>query len=393
MDVERLSKMQSIRKFFVIEDGKEIPEGVRLFLSAMKEVSIPKGQDIVTYGADCEDGMYIILSGTCEVLSKDGQRINTFLKEGDFVGELGLMNDQPRGATVRALTDVSCANISKQLFEEIGSSNRKIYGSFMTMLYHRTTHLVKEQERVRAELSVASRIQDGILEHDFTEFNKLDNINLYACTRPAKEMGGDFYDMFMIDEDHLCFLIADVSGKGIPAAMFMSMAKIHIKNYASLGLPLDEVAIRTNDQLCYKNEEEMFVTVFLCVLDLKTNELQFINAAHGSPYISKAGGEFSAPKVKTNIAFGIYEGIKYKLQSTTLEPGDSIYIYTDGVNEATNLQWEMFGNERLEQALNENMDLSADPKALVDKLYTVIDDFAGEADQADDITMVYLTRR
>ncbi|MCR4586072.1 MAG: SpoIIE family protein phosphatase [Lachnospiraceae bacterium] len=393
MDIERLSRMPSIRKFFAIEDGGDIPEGVRLFLSAMQEVKIPAKSDVVTYGAGCEDGMYIILSGSCEVLSASGEKINTSLGEGDFVGELALMNDQPRSATVRAVTDVSCANISKQLFEEIGSSNRKIYGSFMTMLYNRTTHLVKEQERVRTELAVASRIQDGLLEHDFSEFNELDHVKLYACTRPAKEMGGDFYDMFMIDEDHLCFLIADVSGKGIPAAMFMSMAKIHIKNYASLGLPLDEVAIRTNDQLCYKNEEEMFVTVFLCVLDLKTNELKFINAAHGSPFVSRAGGSFTAPKIKTNIAFGIYEGVKYIEQSMLLEPGDSIYIYTDGVNEANNKDWEMFGNERLEAALNQNKELLAEPEKLVGRLYGEIDAFAGEAEQSDDITMVYLTRR
>ena len=136
----------------------------------------------------------------------------------------------------------------------------------------------------------------------------------------------------------------------------------------------------------------MFVTVFLCVLDLKTNELKFINAAHGSPFISKAGGEFSSPKIKTNIAFGIYEGIKYRVQELTLEPGDSMYIYTDGVNEATNSKWEMFGNERLEKALNDNLGLIAEPEALVDKLYKAIDEFAGEADQAEDITMVYITR-
>ncbi len=392
MDVERLCGLPSIRKFFEIEEGREIPEGVRLLLSSMKEVSIPKGQDVVTYGADCEDGMYIILSGVCDVLSKDGSRINTTLEKGDIVGELGLMNDQPRGATVRALTDVTCANISKELFEQLGSVNRKIYGSFMTMLYHRTTHLVKEQERVRAELKVAIRIQDGILEHDFSSFNALDHVKFHACTRPAKEMGGDFYDVFMIDDNHLCFLIADVSGKGIPAAMYMSMAKVHIRNYATLGLPLAEVAMRANDQLCYKNEAEMFVTVFFCVLDLKTNEMKFINAGHGSPYRRKADGLFYAPKVKTNPPFGIMEGAKYTEQSIMLEPGDSLYLFTDGVNEATNEKLELFGNERLEKALNENADKCGEPEAMLKKLYEVIDAYAGGSEQADDITMVYINR-
>ena len=223
MKERNLFDLESVRKFFEIEEGSEIPEGVRLFLSAMQEVDIAKGEDVVTYGKDCEDGMYIILSGNCEVLSANGKKINTVLGEGDIVGELGLMNDQPRKATVRAITDVVCANISRQLFEEIGSANRKIYGSFMTMLYNRTTQLVTAQERIRTELSIASRIQDSILEHDFSEFNALEHIDFYAVTRPAKEMGGDFYDVFMIDDKKLCFLIADVSGKGIPAAMFMTV--------------------------------------------------------------------------------------------------------------------------------------------------------------------------
>ena len=108
-----------------------------------------------------------------------------------------------------------------------------------------------------------------------------------ADMRPAKEVGGDFYDVFMVDDTHLCFAIADVSGKGVPAALFMSMAKIHIKNYASLGLPLDEVAFRVNNQLCYKNEEGMFVTAFICVLNLETNEMKFINAGHNPPFLMK----------------------------------------------------------------------------------------------------------
>ena len=140
------------------------------------------------------------------------------------------------------------------LFDEIAMKNRKIYGSFMNMLYTKTTKLVTEQERIKSELEIATRIQAGCLEDDFTKVNQLPNVNLTARMRPAKEVGGDFYDVFMIDDSHLCFLIADVSGKGVPAALFMSMAKIHIKNYAALGLPLAEVVSRANDNLLFNEK-------------------------------------------------------------------------------------------------------------------------------------------
>lgn len=392
MDAQVLRKLSTIRDFFGISEEGEIPEGVRLFLEAMQEITITAGNDIVVCGADCEDGMYIILDGTCDVFNANGDRINASLGEGDFIGELGLMNDAPRGATVRAVTDVRCANISKKLFDEIGQSNRKIYGSFMTMLYNKTTNLVRKQQRIESELEIATRIQDGILEHDFTEFNKLDHIKIKACARPAKEMGGDFYDVFMVDDTHLCFLIADVSGKGVPAAMFMSMAKVHIKNYTTLGLPLAEVASRTNDQLCYKNKEGMFVTVFLCVLDLETNEMKFINAGHDLPFICKKDGEWEMITAKRNLVFGLMGGVPYKEQSMELAPGDSFYLYTDGVNEAINEAEELYGVERLRDALNKFNADAEDVDKFVDDMYNELDTYAGKAEQADDITMVYVTR-
>lgn len=392
MDAEVLRRLPTIQDFFQIKESAELPEGVKLFLEAMQEVNIPAGEDIVVCGADCEDGMYIILEGSCDVFSAKGDRINTTLSVGDLIGELGLMNESPRGATVRAVTDVRCANISKQLFDEIGSSNRKVYGSFMTMLYNKTTNLVRKQQRIESELEIATRIQDGILEHDFSEFNKLENVKIKACARPAKEMGGDFYDVFMVDDRHLCFLIADVSGKGVPAAMFMSMAKVHIKNYTSLGLPLAEVAQRTNGQLCYKNKEGMFVTVFLCVLDLDTNEMKFINAGHDLPYICKKGEDFHMITAKANLVFGLMDGVPYKEQSLMLEPGDCFYLYTDGVNEAINEAEEMYGTERLEEALNKYKPDAEDVDRFVDDMYNELDTYAGSAEQADDITMVYVTR-
>ena len=392
MNAELLRQLPTIQEFFEIEAEGELSEGTRILLDAMTEVDIPKGQDIVTYGVGSEDGMYILLDGKADVFTSTGARINR-LRTGDFIGELGLINDDIRKATVRAVTDVRCANISKQLFEEIASVNRKIYGSFMNMLYTKTTKLITEQERIKSELSIATKIQADCLEHDFTEFNRLPAVMMTAHMRPAKEVGGDFYDMFMIDETHLCFLIADVSGKGVPAALFMTMAKTHIKNFASVGLPLAEVAARANEQLCYKNEMGMFATAFICVLDLKTDKVTYINAGHNRPFIAKGNGKFEMLKAKANLVLGLMEGVLYQEQTIMLEPGDSIYMYTDGVTEALNAEQEFFGDWKLCDSLNQNRRNMNDPERFVQEIYQEVDAFAKEEPQADDITMLYLTRR
>lgn len=392
MDAEALKQVSTIREFFKIDEEKELSEGTRLLLEAMTELVIPKGRDIVTCGAGSEDGMYIILSGKADVFSSDGTRINR-LGAGDFVGELGLINDDNRAATVRASSDVRCANISKRLFEDIASRNRKIYGSFMNMLYTKTTKLVTEQERIKSELSIATKIQADCLENDFTAFNRLTAVNLTAHMKPAKEVGGDFYDVFMIDQDHLCFLIADVSGKGVPAALFMTMAKTHIKNFATVGLPLAEVAARANNQLCYKNESGMFVTAFICVLDVRSGEVQFVNAGHNCPFVQKQDGAFEMFRAKANLVFGLMEDVPYREQTLTLNPGDSIYLYTDGVTEALNPAQELFGDDRLYEILNRHRAQAGEPETFVQAIYREVQAFADGEPQADDITMLYMTRK
>ena len=392
MDAEALKQISTIREFFKIDEEKELSEGTRLLLEAMTELVIPKGRDIVTCGAGSEDGMYIILNGKADVFSSDGTRINR-LGAGDFVGELGLINDDNRAATVRASSDVRCANISKRLFEDIASRNRKIYGSFMNMLYTKTTKLVTEQERIKSELSIATKIQADCLENDFTAFNRLTAVNLTAHMKPAKEVGGDFYDVFMIDQDHLCFLIADVSGKGVPAALFMTMAKTHIKNFATVGLPLAEVAVRANNQLCYKNESGMFVTAFICVLDVRSGEVQFVNAGHNYPFVQKQDGAFEMFRAKANLVFGLMEDVPYREQTLTLNPGDSIYLYTDGVTEALNPEQELFGDDRLYEILNRHRTQAGIPETFVQAIYREVQAFADGEPQADDITMLYVTRK
>jgi len=173
----------------------------------------------------------------------------------------------------------------------------------------------------------------------------------------------------------------------------MSMAKTHIKNYATLGLPLAEVATRTNNQLCYKNDAGMFVTVFMCVLNLETNEITFINAGHNKPFIQKQNGDFEMIEAKANLVFGMMEDMPYKEQKLELQKGDSFYLYTDGVTEALNRADELLGDPRLYEMLNRNKDKSANVDAFVEAMYQEVDLFADGAMQADDITMVYISRK
>ena len=297
------------------------------------------------------------------------------------------------GTPFFVISPAAFLNISKNLLEEIASANRKIYGTFMNMLYTKTTKLVTEQERIKSELAVATKIQAECLEDDFSVFNALDTVKLKAAMRPAKEVGGDFYDMFMIDENRVCFLIADVSGKGVPAALFMTKAKTHIKNYATLDLPLKEVAERANNQLCYKNVSGMFVTAFICVLDLRTDDVTFINAGHNRPFIIDENGEFSMLPAKVNLALGMMEGIPYREQHFKLQKGNCIYMYTDGVTEALNPAQQFFGDDRLKEVLNKHMNRAGDVDTFIENMYREVDDFADGENQADDITMVYLSRR
>ena len=380
-----------IRDFYQISEDGSMPDGSRVLLDATELVEFEPGQDIVTYGASADDGMYIILDGTTKVLTANGMLIGE-QSAGDVVGELALIKEGTRKATVRATSKVACAHISKAIFEQVAENNKKVYGAFLELLYTKPTNIVVERERMKSELEIAAKIQSGYLPRVFDTFCKMPNVNITARMVPAKEVGGDFYDVFQIDEDHLCFLVADVSGKGVPASLFMTVAKTHIKNYMKLNMPLAEMADRVNNQLNEDNEEELFVTVFVCVLNVKDNTMTFINAGHNKPCISRAGGPFEILECKTDFVFGMMEDMPYREQKIQLMPGDKIYLYTDGVPEAFNDREEMFGDERMLDVLNRNTECSENTMHMLDAMYEEIHKFANGMSQSDDITMVYLVR-
>ena len=243
-----------------------------------------------------------------------------------------------------------------------------------------------ERERIGAELSLAAQIQADMLPNTFPAFPDRPEFNIYASMDPAKEIGGDFYDFFLVDEDHLCLVIADVSGKGIPAALFMMASKIILANSAMMGRSPGEILTQTNAAICANNREEMFVTVWLGILELSTGKLTAANAGHEYPILRRPGEAFERYPDKHGFILGGMDKIKYKEYELTLEPGSRLFVYTDGVLESMNADKEQFGEKRLLVALNEVPD--AEPEEILRHVRSSVDGFVKEAEQFDDLTML-----
>lgn len=247
--------------------------------------------------------------------------------------------------------------------------------------------VTSEKERIGAELDIAKHIQASMLPSIFPAFPEREEFNIYATMNPAKEVGGDFYDFFMVDERHLAIVMADVSGKGVPAALFMVIGKTLIKDHTGEGRDLGEVFSEVNNILCESNSEGLFITAFEGVLDLVTGEFNYVNAGHEMPFICR-NGSFEAYKIKPGFVLAGMEDMRYHAGSITLNVGDKIFQYTDGVTEATDTQNELFGMERLFVSLNKNAE--GTPEEILSAVKEDIDRFVGSAPQFDDITMLCL---
>ena len=251
--------------------------------------------------------------------------------------------------------------------------------------------ITAEKERIGTELALASRIQEDMLPSTFPPFPDRSEIDLYATMKPAKDVGGDFYDFFKISENVVGLVMADVSGKGIPAALFMMMSKIMVQNFAlTLGGP-GEVLQKVNDQICTNHVEEMFVTVWLGFLDLRTGLLTAANAGHEYPILMAPGGEFELLKDKHGLVVGGMEGYPYQEYQLKLEAGSRLFLYTDGLPEATDTENRMFGIERTLKSLNEVK--NGTPREVLDHVTKSVADFVGSAPQFDDTTMLCLDYR
>ncbi len=300
---------------------------------------------------------------------------NAALAFGD--GDNGYTPDDVIDLPIRSKDEIG------DLYHEIRSMESR-----MVEYLNNLTRVTADKERISAELSIATQIQADMLPRIFPAFPDRKEFDIYATMTPAKEVGGDFYDFFLIDKEHLGLVMADVSGKGVPAALFMVIAKTLIKNRAQMGGGPSEILQDVNGQLCQGNDADLFVTVWFAILNLKTGKGMAANAGHEHPAIHRAGGKFELVLYRHSPALAIMDGIRFREHEFQLYPGDSLFVYTDGVTEATNDREELFGAQRMLDALNKDPD--SDPEMVLYHVRRGIDAFVEGAPQFDDITMLGL---
>lgn len=286
-------------------------------------------------------------------------------------GTLAEITDGNLNVTVDVRTNEEFASLSDDINQTVSTLKR---------------YIAEAAARIDKELEFAKEIQYSALPSVFPPYPNRKDFEIYAHMITAKEVGGDFYDFYMLGDSTLAFMIADVSGKGIPAAMFMMQAKTIIKDLAESGLELPEVFATANKKLCENNDAGMFVTAWMGILDLKTGLLKFVNAGHNPPLVRQADGEFVYLKARSGMVLAGMDGIKYRQNELQLTPGDQIFLYTDGVTEATDKNNQFYGEERLLETVNRNIVM--DTRKLCEAVKSDVDQFVGEAPQFDDITML-----
>jgi sigma-B regulation protein RsbU (phosphoserine phosphatase) len=302
---------------------------------------------------------------------------------------------RPILALHEGVREVSGGNLDKEVRINTGDELEDLAVSFNAMtarlreLVSETARVTAEKERIATELDVATRIQAGMLPYAFPPFpDRENNFDLYAAVYPAREVGGDFFDFFYIDEDHFVILAADVSGKGVPAALFMAITRTLIKNRLQAGGPLEQALEQVNRQLCDTNSEGMFVTLWLGVLEISSGLLDYINAGHNPPLIRSAGRGFAYLKSPPDLFLAGDVSTSYHRRELSLQKGDALFLYTDGVTEASNREGKFFGKDRLRAFLDVREKLPA--RELIRALRGELEHFSRGLEQSDDVTMLVL---
>lgn len=295
---------------------------------------------------------------------------------------------------VREYSKTKDADSAKKSLEKVDSDNEigSLSDGVYEMICEIEDHLdeirtvTAENERITVELDLAQKIQTDMLPSIFPPFPENTQFDIYANMDPAKEVGGDFYDFFMVDKTHVALVMADVSGKGVPASLFMVVAKTLIKNYALMGGSPAEVLDKVNTQLMDGNEEGMFVTVWMAVIDINTGKGLAANAGHEHPVIRHKDGSFELVKYKHSLAVAMMPGVPFEEHEIEIKPGDRVFVYTDGLPEARNSDKEFFGTDRMLDVLNK--DPYAKGQALLTAMINEMSSFVGDAEQFDDVTML-----
>lgn len=291
----------------------------------------------------------------------------------------------------RALAKITGGDLSTRVDVRENEEFASLSNDINTTVERLKEFIADAERRVDMELAFAKTIQHSVLPSVFPPYPDRTDFDIYASMDTAKEVGGDFYDFELLDDGRLMFLVADVSGKGIPAAMFMMNAKSVIKSMVESGMGVADAFTAANEKLCAANEAEMFVTAWMGILDLQTGDLKFANAGHNPPLVRHGDGSFEYLKARSGLVLAGMEGIRYRENETVLREGDEIFLYTDGVTEATNAETQLFGEERLLAVLNAGNFASA--KEVCEAVKSALDAFVGDAPQFDDITMLSLRYR
>ena len=357
----------------------------------------------------------ILLSNIDEMTGKAFQDAASYMRDANVLLILLLVTAVLLAIVVSAALSNQIVKPIRLLTEEVGAMHgdnldfqwdldtdeetQKLAASFQSLTQRMKEYIreneaiTAERERISTELSLATRIQSSMLPSIFPPYPDRSEFDIFASMEPAREVGGDFYDFFLIDENHLCLVIADVSGKGVPAALFMMISKIILQSHAMMGASPAEILTRTNDAICANNEEEMFVTAWVGILDLDTGVLTAANAGHEYPVIKNPDGVFELIKDRHGFVMGGFSGGTYKEYRLQLVPGSKLFLYTDGVPEAMGGEnsGEMFGLSRMLDALNKDPELP--PRQILGQIHAALGDFVGDTEQFDDLTMLCIEYR
>ena len=330
----------------------------------------------------------IVISTICFMVI--GTVIATFYIRRQFIKPVKSIADEAaRFAAENSAPEkpISCDNIQTNELVELITAINDMERDTLKYIDNLSA-VISEKQRMGTELHIASLIQEGSVPSIFPAYPDRKEFDLFASMTPAKEVGGDFYDFFLIDENRLAFVMADVSGKGVPAALFMMVTKILINDRALMGGSPAEILTFVNDRICDNNKAEMFVTVWLGIMDIKTGKVIAANAGHDDPAVCEKNGKFRTVKSKHGLVVGAMKGVKYRDFEIQLGKGDKIFLYTDGVPEATDADQRLFTIDGMLSALNKAAD--GDPKRVLDSVWKDVNDFVKGAPQFDDITMLCL---
>ena len=362
-------------------------EDLRFPLGSMNHEVYKKGDTLFKAG-DRADKMYYVARGSLRLLE-----IDKVVQEGQVIGEMGILSPfHARTATAVCEEDLDAYTISKDdvihLFNKDSALAFQLVHLCIKRFIENLRAETEAKERIQSELRIARDIQMRMLPRVFPPFPDRTEFDIFAVMEPAKEVGGDLYDFFFVDERRLCVVIGDVSGKGVPAALFMAICKTLLKTEALRGLSPGEILTQVNRTLIPDNETLMFITVFLLILDVETGEMRYSNGGHPPPLVSAGPGPFAPVAGPTGTVLGAVEGCSYTTTTRMLAPGDVVFLYTDGMSEAMNAKEELFSEARLIDRLGEGTGKSA--ADLVRHMRAAVLAFADGTPPSDDITMVAL---